>query len=247
MRNMYIGRVLGLGCNSDESPFVVYAVSGRSTSSRDRMARMEDDDRVCRVNIGSLNPGSMTEEQKAQAQWIYYDGIIVPRDRNFALVSNGEQTGSILRLIREESMDPVKATGCAMKVLGAERDDYKTPRIAGVLDGEGRAYMSIIEKDGCYSNSGQEGGWVDVRHNIGKAHCVSTYTGNEDSNDVVVPVGPVRLPMWVISMSGKSAQDLANNMYDWMNPELVVCTAAAMWNSYTRRFEVAVRNAKSPR
>jgi len=40
----------------------------------------------------------------------------------------------------------------------------------------------------------------------------------------------------------KTAQDLADSLYEWIDPNLVVCTAAAVYDFKTERWELAKRN-----
>ena len=234
---MYLGRVVGAGHLPGYKDFLAYAVSGRSESSRERKARITEGPSVMKVNIGPLDPGNLTEEQKEQSRWIFYNGIIASNEGFYALASNGEQTDAMNMLITEESLRNEEAMRCAMKVLGAERDFYNTPRIAAGFFGDpGKNYISIITEDGYY------GRWLKLHSNPERMHYVSTYEGKSCSNDVVVPKGVVEIPMGIIAMHGNRAQDIADNLYDWMNPELVVCTAAALYDVDSRRFELAVRN-----
>jgi len=48
---------------------------------------------------------------------------------------------------------------------------------------------------------------------------------------------------------GRTAQQLADDLFDWMPRDFIVCTAAAaaaaVWNSRSMRWQLAVRNLYS--
>lgn len=248
---MYLGRVVGLGMLPDEREFIAYAVSGRSDASRTRKARITGEGNVQKVNIGPLGLDKLTLVQEAQAQWIFYNGIITSGfegEEVYALASNGEQGDAAERILKHRTsdmseshmrslcMDIQDAAAAAMIVLRPERDKYKTPRIAGVL-GNCHAYLGIITEDGYF-----DGFMDDLSENTGKMFFVSTYMGEKDSNEVVVPKGKVEIPMGSIDLHGEKAQELADNLYDWMDKDLVVCTAVALFSGDYESLDLAVRN-----
>jgi len=247
---MYLGRVVGLGVLPDERKFAAYVVSGRSDSSRSRKARVYENGFMKRVNIGPLNPDSLTPEQQEQAQWIFYNAMIAPINNSKLLVSNGEQTDVAYMFTRDrtvggENMHEINAIRCAMKALGPERDRPRTPRIAGFIDGTALQswkgeYLAIITEDGYFFYPDQGQGF---ECEPGKMYFVSTYIGNPDNpRDIVIPRGKVKVPMGVIDLHGKRAEQLADNLYDWVDPDLIVCSAAALWNVDKGEFDIAVRN-----
>ena len=44
---------------------------------------------------------------------------------------------------------------------------------------------------------------------------------------------------------GRTAQQLADDLFDWMPRDFIVCAAAAVWNSRSMRWQLAVRNLYS--
>lgn len=243
---VYLGRIVGVGALPDERMFIAYAVSGRSESSRVRAARIVEDGYHTRVKIGPVDPDKISPEQLAQRDLIFYDGMIAIRKPDSpegygVQASNGVQTEKICMLVEDErlNLDVYDAIEIVMRVLGPEGDKYSTPRIVGDLDEDGFYNLAIITKTG-YFCSGSLNLYDELED--GKMVYVSTYRGVPGSNDVLVPEGKVEVPMGVMDLSGESAQQIADNFFDSIDPSLVVCTAAALWNPDGELFDLAVRN-----
>mgnify|MGYP001610329855 CR=1 FL=1 len=130
----YIGRVVGIGKTVDENPVLLYGLSGRSASSRSRIASIHGS----RVSIEPY--GDMTPEQFTEASRLIYDAIMTSAVNTVGVVSNGKQTGSIYRgylKMHDANNTARNATGRALRYWGHEGkvgDRYNTPRIAGMID-----------------------------------------------------------------------------------------------------------------
>jgi IMP cyclohydrolase len=237
----YFGRIIGLGMTENERPFGVYAVSGRSDTSRERKARIVEDidhpdDDVMMVEIGSL--GELTEEQEAQRNLIFYSCMMVSGDDRL-IISNGKQTDEIAGsdYINEDNYEKAIIDGFS-RMDGAEPDDYKTPRIAAVVDPD----ILISPALGIVSEHGSAVGKI---HDVRQAVYISTYKGNyRDPREVVIP--ELKLPAGNLGVTGKTAQELADSMYNGMDQGLVVCAASALWdpdmNSGEGGWELARKN-----
>ncbi len=247
---MYLGRLVGVGrLGPYDKAFAVYAVSGRSDPSKERKAKIKyrqsgvmiDSSRRKRVPLllkpfDLLTDGflSLPREQWKKRKLILYDAMRSDSKNGLLVVSNGRQTDPIYDwLIPDDPDDFHLAIDAGLVDCGgAEPDDYRTPRIAGVISSNGKAALGIVTENGMISEK------VNLTQ---KTKYVSTYKGDPDNQEKIV-ISDLILPTGEINLAGKSAQDLADNLYDWMDRDLVVCTAAALWNPTISEWELAVRN-----
>ncbi len=159
---MYLGRIVGIGLLPNGKEYIAYAVTGRSKGSQERVAMVSEDNKFKGINIGHVDPENITPEQHAMKEWIFYDGILVPKDwpnkphDYSALVSNGVQTtGTANVLISFDmgiDMSPEQAATITLNILDAEEDSYRTPRILGILGEDSEYYLAIKTKDGLLMN-----------------------------------------------------------------------------------------------
>ena len=234
---MYLGRVVGLGINNYGRPFAVYAVSGRSEGSKTRRAVI---DKYIGIKIEPLE--ETTPEQEKMRDLIFYDAIRVgngPKSGStrYVIVSNGKQTDAISHA---STCNDVRfdITQGFNRVGGAEPDEYKTPRIVGKMCLDDKkikeAALGIVTENGVISS------FIDFpRNNIAKY--VSTYEGDIDDPKRIV-ISKLKIPHGEFDIDGNSAQELADNMYNWMDKDVVVCSAAALYSWDNERWELAVRN-----
>lgn len=228
---VYLGRICGVGLTEEGKPAMVYAVSGRSEASRQRKATIVRDppppETSCFVHIGPL-------ESDDNDPLRHYDAIICYR-WGFGVVSNGRQTGD-LGAEGNKSMSSksneyiINGMAHVLQKWGAEPDEYKTPRIGGAVK-EIREIWERRTPQGFHFCLGRvsEYGLNIIQPNVkrGNIFGISTYNGDfEDPRKVVVS----RDPNILILPSGRSATELANNLYDWMDQDFVVCTAAAVYD-----------------
>ncbi|MBU0899043.1 MAG: IMP cyclohydrolase [Nanoarchaeota archaeon] len=230
---MYLGRVVGLGLNEDGNPFAIYAVSGRSEGSRARKAEIKD-------NIVEIGPiGDISPEQEKMKDLIFYPAIIAKNEERYVIVSNGiqtkymfEETGVGYRNIFNLIPDGFEKAG------GVEPDDYGTPRIGGFLnilhERNPSGGLGIITKE--------KTGVSDVNFERGKVKYVSTYKGDPDNPENVIIPEYYDIPAGKLELSGENAQELADKLYDWMDSNLVVCSAVALWLPDENKWELARKN-----
>jgi len=118
---MYLGRILSVGMNSESMPFVAYRVSSRSFPNR--MAKDFDDK-------ASIIPKKGYEKDIFENAYIAYNCIKIV-DNN-AIVSNGSHTDVIADKIAV-GMNIKDAMTLTLLTMDYEKDDFNTPRIAGVV------------------------------------------------------------------------------------------------------------------
>ncbi len=241
---MYLGRVVGLGLLEDGKPFAVYGISGRSEASKAREAK------IVKGEIFGGNP-----------DLLLYDAMVLGPER--AVVSNGKHGEDIYERLEKRDAKVVITMGkrsgkqflhiekqtkkspqlglqlgldSILEEWDAEPDAYRTPRIAGVIemDETKRFLLGIAAEKGIttVSFSNPKGG---------KAYLVTTYLGKEGSYDVVSPKGfPETFESFFqLELPGKTPQELADNLYEWLDEKIRVCTAGAVWDG---SWKAAVRN-----
>lgn len=118
---MYVGRILSVGMTSEKKSFVAYRVSSRSFPNRQCL---KYDKRAAVVPIEGH------EKDIFKNTYISYNSIII--EDNIAIVSNGSQTDVIADKIAL-GMNIKDALAYSLLTMDYEKDDYHTPRIAGVV------------------------------------------------------------------------------------------------------------------
>lgn len=133
---MYVGRIVTVG--KTDRPFVAYRVSSRSFPNR--VARVTE----VGVAIQPLDPEDMKKNP-----YIAYNCIRV--SKNGIVVSNGSHTDPIFEKI-EAGVVPDVALQQVLSEMGYEKDEYNTPRIAGVVT-SGKGYLGTVRSDAVEVNS----------------------------------------------------------------------------------------------
>lgn len=128
---MYLGRILAVG-STEKGKFAAYRVSSRSFPNR--MTKSYDD-RVAIV------PKEGFETDVFKNPYIAYNCIKIVDD--VAVVSNGSHTDVIAEKIAS-GMNIRDAMALSLLTMDYEKDDYKTPRIAGAVTMEGESYLGIV-------------------------------------------------------------------------------------------------------
>lgn len=134
---MYTGRILSIGMNSDGKPFAAYRVSSRSFPNR-QCLKFE--------NRAAVVPKEGFEKDIFKNTYIAYNSIRIVKD--MAIVSNGSQTDVIADKIAL-GMNIKDALAYSLLTMDYEKDDYNTPRIAGVVTSDGNedeyeCYIGIV-------------------------------------------------------------------------------------------------------
>ena len=118
---MYLGRIVSVGMNSEKKPYIAYRVSSRSFPNR--MAKSFE-------NKASIIPKEGYEKDIFENAYIAYNCVKIVGD--VAFVSNGSHTDVIADKIAI-GMNIKDAMALSLLAMDYEKDDYNTPRIAGVV------------------------------------------------------------------------------------------------------------------
>ena len=134
---MYTGRILSIGMNSDGKPFAAYRVSSRSFPNRQCL---KFDTRAPVV------PKEGFEKDIYKNTYIAYNSLRIVGDT--AIISNGSHTDVIADKI-SLGMNIKDALAYSLLTMDYEKDDYNTPRIAGVVtssdkEDEYECYIGIV-------------------------------------------------------------------------------------------------------
>jgi len=137
---MYLGRILAVGMNNDKKPFVAYRVSSRSFPNR--MTKVFEDE-------AAIIPKEGHEKDIFENPYIAYNCLKILD--NIAVISNGSHTDVIADKIKV-GMNIKDALTISLLAMDYEKDDYNTPRIAGVVkaaaSGEDyEAYIAIVSHE----------------------------------------------------------------------------------------------------
>lgn len=189
---MYVGRVVVIG-RSEGRPFIGYRLSSRSFPNR--MAVTEFD---------SVRIVPKDAKDLPKSPYISYSCIKVIGDH--AVATNGSHTEPIAEKI-ESGYPPRDAMALTLLAMDYERDQYKTPRIAGVIDKNGRGCLGIVQSDGINVKEFELGG---------KAFFIATYEKTD-------------FERLYTKVKGSTATEIARFMYE-LRFENPVCSAAAVWD-----------------
>ena len=198
---MYTGRILSIGMNSDGKPFVAYRVSSRSFPNR-QCLKFE--------KRAAIVPKEGSEKDIFDNPYITYNCIRIVRD--MAIVSNGAHTDVIADKI-SLGMNIKDAIAYSLLTMDYEKDDYHTPRIAGVV-------TSTNKKDeyGCYIGIANDKKLLVEAVPYGEAVFISTY--GSQVHDVV-------------EFDAKTAAESAKFIFDegtFANYKKPVTSGAAVFN-----------------
>lgn len=145
----YVGRTLGIGLNSGR-PFAFYLLCSRSFPNRKAVVKG--------------NAVYILNQTETDNPYVSYPVVRLTKD--YAVVTNGLHTDFIAQALEWER--PRKALVHVLDALDYERDDYSTPRIAGIIKrGEGRGWLGFVGRDKL---------WVrELELEEGKAFLTATY------------------------------------------------------------------------
>ncbi|MBP1913052.1 IMP cyclohydrolase [Thermococcus stetteri] len=145
----YVGRTLGIGLNSGK-PFAFYLLCSRSFPNRKAVVKG--------------NAVYIINQTETENPYVSYPVVRLTKD--YAVVTNGLHTDFIAQALEWES--PRKALVHVLDALDYERDDYSTPRIAGIIQrGEKRGWLGFV---------GREEFWVkELELKEGRALLTATY------------------------------------------------------------------------
>jgi IMP cyclohydrolase len=225
----YVGRICGLGRTIASEPALVYAITGRSTSSKQRIARLVDDDVLKTVRIETV--GTPTAEQKAHPEIFTYNALLatraVPGRWPYALVGNGVHINHMFKAVVKEAEELSSRTSWGVfQKWEAEPDSYHTPRITAEVQLNGR-YAT-----GAFYMVTTSGAYTMPLDNLepGQFRTIATYTGENDEK----PEAPEHTSLSNIvskgTMEGETAQELASEFHSSLDPKFRVTTVAAVFS-----------------
>jgi IMP cyclohydrolase len=144
-KNTYPGRMIVVGMNHSGDPIIVYAIMGRSASSRDRCFVH---DASHPNNTVSTATASGRELSPDEAALIIYPAVATKQlsgGRVAIFVTNGEQTKTLINDVEQEG-DFMRA----LEIWPYEPDSNRTPRISAMITmnekgGDVRATLSMIK------------------------------------------------------------------------------------------------------
>ncbi|MCT9094847.1 IMP cyclohydrolase [Haloarchaeobius sp. HME9146] len=126
---MYIGRFIVVGPNVS-----AYRVSSRSFPNRQVSARGED----------TLTVGPTEDAPETDNPYIAYNCVRVTE--NGAVLGNGSHVDPAAEKLAM-GYPARDALAQSLLALDYEKDDYNTPRIAGIMTDDGQAFIGIVRKD----------------------------------------------------------------------------------------------------
>jgi IMP cyclohydrolase len=163
---MYVGRIVAIGRTRSGANAALYRVSSRSFPSR-----------TCVEQQGRLAiiPREGHEGDLMKSPYIAYNCLRIAGD--LAVASNGSHTDPIAEKI--ESGMPVRdALVSTLLALDFEKDDYSTPRIAGVVPLSGdTGWLGTVRADAVVVKA--------VPLVAGRASWLATYEADDVSDDQV--------------------------------------------------------------
>lgn len=215
---MYVGRIVGIGRTSEGNNFATYRVSSRSYPNRS--AVIDGNEILIQSKIGA-------EKENGASPYVAYMCLKVLKD--YVVISNGEHTGPIADKILE-GYEPQEALVRTLMDMGYERDDYSTPRIAGVIPSVGdHGWLATIRKDGLIV---QRVGLKD-----GEMSYIATYDHDSVKSDQVIETSA--------TTANRLAQEAVSSVGGWTNLEKPVTSAVALWSSDTEnKINLAVSDAE---
>lgn len=161
----YPGRVIILGSDpSGENSVIVYAITGRSSSSQARKI-------VFKKNNLLVVPTDDAAVKKGNPDLLIYPAISIEQG---AAISNGKQTNDILANLRIQH-HPLEILRSALSRWDYESDaPAYTPRISGCVMPSGAAALSIVRR-AADANSSRD--YFDCPLRPGRGYIVTTYSG----------------------------------------------------------------------
>ncbi|MFB0565440.1 MAG: IMP cyclohydrolase [Candidatus Aminicenantaceae bacterium] len=199
----YPGRIIILGRDkTGENCLVIYAITGRSPSSKARKLVFENGEVWVRPTDQAVLMRGNTDLLVYPAVYIGKEGIAV---------SNGKQTEDIKEHLLH-SMNPSEVLLTALRFWDYEPDapNY-TPRISGCVLTHKKSALSIIKRA---SDGSSERDVFEVSLIPGKGNMIATYSGRN-----IEPLPSFRGNPLEVDIEGKRAKDVAEDVYQSLTPK----------------------------
>jgi IMP cyclohydrolase len=156
---MYVGRIVAVGRTKADKLAAMYRVSSRSFPNREA--------KITGTTI-SIVPKKGFEADVYSNPYISYNCLRIAGD--CAVVSNGAHTDPIAEKLTS-GMRMRDAIVSALSGFDFEHDDYKTPRIAAIVDRKSRkCALGIVRSDALFA--------VEVSLEPGEVNYIATYEHN---------------------------------------------------------------------
>ncbi len=212
---MYVGRIVAIGMTPGGAVAAMYRVSSRSFPNREAKNAQ---------GAISIMPIKGFEEDLSKNPYIAYNCLRL--SGKFAIVSNGSHTDPTAEKIAS-GMHPRDALAYSLLALDYEKDDFSTPRIAGVVKlGSTSGFLAVIRKDALHV--------AEFQLSPGKVFYVATYdhdTPSESFSDSSFGAG---------NASEACEYVISKGVFADLEKPVTAAAAIAVGNS----FETATTNAE---
>src|SRR3989344_1648014 len=231
----YFGRMPVSYITPEGNPAAGYLIQVRSLPNKKRKLEPLTD----RLYVSPLDPADL---EKPDADLIFYHTML--RKGNSLIVTNGAQTdmnnlrGKKVRNFDEEfsGKNPILESEAVMSDWGYEPDSMSTPRVALVRYPD-ISFFSIASKNG-------DGGIGAIQVSVSSSGALGlpTYTEREGQTvSLSVPgSGNIQPFMVRIPLTGNTATEIANELYEFSRPDIIVASAGAVLRN--GKWEVDFRN-----
>ncbi|MBI3573875.1 hypothetical protein HY090_02390 [Candidatus Kaiserbacteria bacterium] len=196
----YPGRFIVLGKDGD-SYVAIYGATGRSPSSLARKFVQKD-------NAVFMVAADDTVSKEGNAELLEYPALKI--FENGLVVANGRQIENISRI---ESRDARKQLSYAMSEEAYEPDEYRTPRITGLMVQNQNGMDGALHIVRSAADGIDHASWA-VPFESGKGMFISTYRGDDVKPTASFPADP--LP---VELNFGSAKAAAQGLYDAFAPK----------------------------
>ena len=220
--NSYPGRGILLGRSADNKKAVMaYFIMGRSVNSRNRIFAETED---------GIRTRAFDESKMTDPSLIIYHPVRTVGDTT--IVANGDQSDTIRDgLLSGE----VFAQSLRKRTFEPDAPNY-TPRISGILHGNGSYALSILKSaDGDPASCRRQFfGYEDPR--AGQAHFIHTYQCDSD------PLPAFEGEPRQVAISAPNAETLAQEMWKNLNEDNKVSLFVRYIDLETREIETVIIN-----
>jgi len=158
---MYVGRFIVVAPDR-----AAYRVSSRSFPNRQVVDR-----------DGTLTVAPTAEAPETDNPYISYNCLRTTADGEHAVIGNGTQVDPITEKL-ESGYPPRDALAESLLALDYEKDDYDTPRIAGVVGVGEESYVGVVRRDALLVES------------VGEPTLVATYEKDAPEPDALEATDP---------------------------------------------------------
>lgn len=203
---MYVGRIVGVGRTGQGKNIAVYRVSSRSYPNRTA---------VTESGIVKIASREGNEDENKKSKYVEY--VCVRVLQSCVVISNGSHTDAIADKIDKghSYADALKET---LADMGYEKDEFSTPRIAGVVPFKGdTGWLGTVREDGV-----QVG---EVSLKPGTIRYIATYEHDRLGDKVF------ELQTAPAETAEQLAQDAISVQGNWALLELPVTAVAMVLNS----------------